>query len=139
MHFGSTLDLSDIDLWKIDLLDTHLNLLDTAISSKHFVCLQDVFKVPSRHIFKALLQGKFSRRLQGMSSRRLQDMSSIRFEDVFSVTIFCRPRRLLQEVFKMSYEISSRRLQDSFAKRLGRQKIVMLRIFNTSKCLFLIL
>ena len=139
MHFGSTLDLSDIDSWNIDLLDTHLNLLDTDISSKHFVCLQDVFKVSSRHIFKTLLQGKFSRRLQGMSSRRLQDMSSIRFEDVFSVTIFCRPRHLLQEVFKMSYEISSRRLQDNFARRLGRQKIVMLKIINTSKCLFLIL
>ena len=139
MHFGSTLDLSNIDLWNIDLLDTHLNLLDTDISSKHFVCLQDVFKVSSRHIFKTLPQGKSSRRLQGMSSRRLQDMSSIRLEDVFSVTIFCRPRCLLQEVFKMSYKISSRRLQDIFARCLGRQKITMLKIFNTSKCLLLIL
>ena len=139
MHFGFALELSDIDLWNIDLLDTHLNLLDTDISSKHFVCLQDVFKMSSRHVFKTLLQGKSWRRLQGMSSRRLQDMFSTRFEDVFSVTIFCRLSRLLQEVFKMSYEISSRRLQDIFARRLGRQKIVMLKIFNTSKCLFLIL
>ena len=42
MHFGFTLDSSDIDLWNIDLLDAHLDLLDTNISSKHFVCLQDV-------------------------------------------------------------------------------------------------
>ena len=45
MHFGFALDSSDIDLWNIDLLDTHLDLLDTDIPSKHFVCLQDVFKV----------------------------------------------------------------------------------------------
>ena len=25
-HFGFALDLSDIDLWNIDLLDTHLDL-----------------------------------------------------------------------------------------------------------------
>ena len=37
MHLGFALDLSDIDL-----LDTHLDLLDTDIPSKHFVCLQDV-------------------------------------------------------------------------------------------------
>ena len=45
MHFGFTLDLPDIDLWNIDLLDTHLDLLATDIPSKHFVCLQDVFSV----------------------------------------------------------------------------------------------
>ena len=28
MHFGFALDLSDIELWNIDLLDTHLDLLD---------------------------------------------------------------------------------------------------------------
>ena len=27
MHFGLTLELSDIDFWNIDLLDTHLDLL----------------------------------------------------------------------------------------------------------------
>ena len=37
MHFGFTLDLPDIDLLNIDLLDTHLDLLDTDISSKNFV------------------------------------------------------------------------------------------------------
>ena len=60
MHFGFALESSDIDLLNIDLLDTHLDSLDTDIPSKHFVCLQDVLKMSS--------------------SRRL--------EDVFSVTIF---------------------------------------------------
>ena len=47
MHFGLALDSSDIDLWNKDLLDTHIDLLDTGIPSKHFVCLQDVFKTTS--------------------------------------------------------------------------------------------
>ena len=55
MHFGFALDSSDIDLLNIDLLDTHLDLLDTDIPNKQFVCLQDVL-----------------RRLQDMSSRGLQ-------------------------------------------------------------------
>ena len=33
MPFGFALELSGIDLWKIDLLDTHLDLLDTDIPS----------------------------------------------------------------------------------------------------------
>ena len=28
MHFGFALELSDIDLWNKDLLDTHIDLLD---------------------------------------------------------------------------------------------------------------
>ena len=52
MHFELALDLSDIDLWNIDLLDTHLGLLVTDIPSKHFVCLHNVFKTSSRHVFK---------------------------------------------------------------------------------------
>ena len=35
MHFGFALELSDIDLWNIDLLDIHLDLLDTDIPSKY--------------------------------------------------------------------------------------------------------
>ena len=79
MHFGFTLDLPDIDLLNIDLLDTHLDLLDTDIPSKYFACLHNVFKTSSRHVFKT-------------SSRH-----------VFSVTIFRLPRRLqdvLGDVFK---------------------------------------
>ena len=44
MHFGFALDSSDIYLWNIDLLDTHLDLLDTDIPSEYFVCLQDVLE-----------------------------------------------------------------------------------------------
>ena len=44
MHFGFALDLSDIDLRNIDLLDTHLDLSDTGIPSKHFFVSCHVFK-----------------------------------------------------------------------------------------------
>ena len=56
MHFGFALDSSDIDLLNTDLLETHLDLLDTDILSKQFVCLQDVLKTSSRHIFKTSLR-----------------------------------------------------------------------------------
>ena len=52
MHFGFALDFSDIDLWNVDLLDTHLDLLDTDITSKNFVCLRDILKTSSRYVFK---------------------------------------------------------------------------------------
>ena len=39
MHFGFALELLDRDLWNIDLLDTHLDLLDTDIPGEYFVCL----------------------------------------------------------------------------------------------------
>ena len=64
MHLVFALELSDIDLWNIDLLDTHLDLLSpdkyTDIPSKYFICLQNVFKTSSRHVLKT-------------SSRCLQD------------------------------------------------------------------
>ena len=56
------IDMWDIDMWDIDLSDTDLDLLDKDIPSKHFVCLQDVWRLQdmsSRHVFKT-------------SSRRLQ-------------------------------------------------------------------
>ena len=37
MYFGFALDSSDVDLGNIDLLNTHLDLLDTDIPSKNFV------------------------------------------------------------------------------------------------------
>ena len=94
MHFGFALDLSDIDLWNIDLLDTHLDLLDTDIPSKYFVCFQDVLKTSSRYVFKR-------------SSRHVFKTSSRHLEDVFSITIFLLPRHL-EGIFKRS----SRRLQN---------------------------
>ena len=63
-HFGFALDLSDIDLWNIDLLDTHLDLLDTDITSKNFVCLRDVFKTFSRYVFQTSSRQVFKTCLQ---------------------------------------------------------------------------
>ena len=76
----------------MDLLDAHLDLLDTDNSNKHL-----------------FVSKTFCRHLQNMSSRYLQDMSSRRLEDVFNVTIFRLPRRF-QDIFKTSCELSSRRL-----------------------------
>ena len=50
-YFRFALDLSDIDLWNIDLLDTHLDFSDTDITGNH-VYLQDVLKTSSRYVFK---------------------------------------------------------------------------------------
>ena len=77
MHFGFALELSNVDSLNIDLLDTHLDLLDTDIPSKNFPCVPNVFNTSSRY-----LQNLSSRRLQYMSSRRLQDMSSRGLQDV---------------------------------------------------------
>ena len=75
MRFELALELSNVDLSNIDLLDTHLDLLDTDIPSKYFACLHNAFKTSSRH-----LQDMSLRCLQDMSSRRLQDMSSRRLQ-----------------------------------------------------------
>ena len=55
MHFGLTIDSSDIYLWDINLLDTD---------------------IPSKRLEDVLLVSKTSsRRFENMSSRCLQDMS----------------------------------------------------------------
>ena len=149
MHFGFALELSDIDLWNIDLLDTHLGLLNPEIS---------IQISPASILFVSIkslrgLQDMSSRHLQDMSSRRLQDMSSRRLQDVFSVTIFRLPRRL-EDVLKMSSRRLARGLENVFktsSRRLGRRKIVTLKtcwrrlqdmswrrlqdVFKTNKCL----
>ena len=60
MHFGFTLDSSDIDLLNIDMLDTHLDLLDTDIPSKHFILsprrLKNLFKTCLQDVLKTCLQ-----------------------------------------------------------------------------------
>ena len=117
MHFGFALELSIVDLLNIDLLDTHLHLLDTDIPSKYFACLHNVFKTSSRHVFKTSLRHvfetsprhvfkKFSRHLLKTSSRCLQrnNFSS-------SKTSSRRLQDVLQDVFKTS------------SRRLGRRKI----------------
>ena len=98
MSFGFALELPNVDLLNIDLIDTHLDLLDTDIPSKYCDCLHNVFKTSSRHVFKTS-----SRRVSKTSSRHVLDMSSRRLQDVFSVTIFYLSRRLpdvLQDVCK---------------------------------------
>ena len=98
MSFGFALELPNVDLLNIDLIDTHLDLLDTDIPSKYCDCLHNVFKTSSRHVFKTS-----SRHVSKTSSRHVLDMSSRRLQDVFSVTIFYLPRRLpdvLQDVCK---------------------------------------
>ena len=86
MHYGFALELSDIDLWNADLLDTHFGLLNSEISiqispvSILFVSiksLKGLQDMSSRH-----LQDMSSRHLQDMSSRRLQDMSSRCLQDM---------------------------------------------------------
>ena len=104
MYFGFALDMSGIDLWDIDLLDTDLNLLDTDIPGKHFVCLQDVLKTSWRHVFKT------SSRNALKTSWRL-----------FTVTIFCLPRRLqevLREAFKMPSKLFASRHLQNFLKTI---------------------
>ena len=44
MHFKYATDSSDTYLWNIDLFDTNLDLLDTDIPSKHFLCFQNVWQ-----------------------------------------------------------------------------------------------
>ena len=58
MHFGFALELSNIDFWNIDLLDLHLDLLDTDIPSTYFVCLHNVLFVSIclQGVFKTCLQ-----------------------------------------------------------------------------------
>ena len=91
MHFGFSLDLSDIDLLNVDLLD-HLDLFvfktswrrlqsnnfsSSKTSSIRFArCLQDVFKTSSRHLWRRRIVTLNTcwRRLQVMSWRRLQDV-----------------------------------------------------------------
>ena len=118
MHFAFALELSDIDLWNTDLLNTHLDLLSpdkyTDIPSKYFVCLHKIFKRSSRHVFKTSSRHVFktsSRHVFKTSSRRLQrnNFSS-------SKTSSRRLARGLQDVFKTS------------SKRLGRRKIVTLKM-----------
>ena len=82
MHFGFTIDSSDIYLWDINLLDTDLDLLDTDIPSKR---LEDVL----------LVSKTSSRRFENMSSRHLQDVLEDekllrwcrRVEDVFKTCL----------------------------------------------------
>ena len=109
MHFGFTLDLSDIDLLSVDLLDQRYTHLDLFVSKTSWRRLQDMS----------------SRRLQDISSRRLQEMSWRRLQDILGVTIFRLPRHL-EDVFKTFCEMPSRHLCKTSSRRLGRREVITL-------------
>ena len=98
MHFGFILEFSDIDLWNKDLLDKHLDLQDTDILGKCFVCLHNVFKTSSTYVFKTPSRhvlNTSSRHVFKTSSRHLQ-RNSFSSSKTFS--------RRLEDVFKMSWK-----------------------------------
>ena len=74
MHFGFALELSDIDWWNTDLLDTHLGLLNPEISMQIS---------PVSILFVSI---KSLRGLQDVSSRHLQNMASRRLQDVIKTS-----------------------------------------------------
>ena len=119
MHFGFALELSDIDLWNTDLLDTHLNLLSpdkyTYIPSKYFVCLHKIFKTSSRHVFKTS-----SRHVFKTSSGHVFKTSS-RHPQHNNFSSSKMSWRCPEDVLKTSCKMSSR--------RLGRCKIVTLKTY----------
>ena len=136
MHFGFTLELSDIDLWNTGLLDTHLDLLSsdkyTDIPSKYFVYLHKifqmsskyVFKTSSRHVFKTSSRHFFktsSRHVFKTSSRHVFKTSSRRLQrDNFSSSKtsskrLCKiPSRRLQDVLEDVKLLRGRRVEDVF-------------------------
>ena len=150
MHFGFALELLDTDLWNIDLLHTHLDLLSpdkyTDIPSQYFFCLHNIFKTSSRHVFKTSSRHVFktsSKHVFRTSSRHLQrnNFSS-------SKTSSRRLERCLQDVFKTSArrlckissrclcKISLRRLQDVLEDvKLLRWRRRLQDVFKTNKCL----
>ena len=144
MHFGFTLDLPDIDLWNIDLLDTHLDLLDTDIPSKHFVCLHNVLKTSSRHVFKTSLRHVFktsSRHLLKTSSKHVFKTSWRRLQrnnflssKTSSRYFYKRSLRHLQDVLKKSLKSKICYAEDvlkTSGRHLGRRLEDVLR---TNKC-----
>ena len=109
MHFGFALELSNIDL-----LDTHLDLLDTDIPSKYFVSLHSVFKTSSRYVFKTSSRHVFktsprhvfktsSRHVFMTSSRRLQD------QQMFAGIFLIKPFFLQDQKHMAKTQISSER------------------------------
>ena len=81
-------------MWNTDLLDTYLDLFDTDNSSNHFVCLQDVLKTSSRHVFKTSSVSQFFifqdvlktswRHALKTSWRRLKDQQMFAGKGLFS-------------------------------------------------------
>ena len=142
MHFGLAIELSDIDLWDIDSLDTHLDSLDTNIPSKYLVCLHSVFKTSSRyaletssrHVFKLSSRQVFrtpSRHVFKTSSRHVFKTSSRRHQrNNFSSfnTSSIRLQDVLRDVFKTSWKTKNCYAEDVL-KTSSRH------VLKTNKCL----
>ena len=107
MHLGFALDLSDIDL-----LDTHLDLLDTDIPSKYFACLHNVFKTSSRYVFKTS-----SRHVFKTSSRHVFKTSS---RHVFKTS----SRHVFKASSRHVFKTSSRHIFKTFSRRLQRNNFL---------------
>ena len=122
--FRFALDASHIDLWDIDLLYADLDLVDTDVSSKHFVCLQDIFKTSSRHVSKMSLRYVFKTSyLQDMSSRRFVFKTCL--QDVSRHLLKTSWRRLQRNNFSSSKTSSKglgRCIQDVFKKSWKTKK-----------------
>ena len=86
MHYGFALDSSDIDLWNMDLLHTDLDLLDEDILRKHFVCLWDIMKTSSRHVFKTFSRHVFKKFLRHVVKTSLRHVSNATSRDVFKTS-----------------------------------------------------
>ena len=113
MHFGFTLDSSDIGLWNTRFVRYTFRFLDTDKFRKRFACLQDVLQTSSRHVFKISSRHAFKtfpRHVFKTSSTRLQrnNFSSSktswgRLEDVLEDEKLLRWRRP-QDVLKICLE-----------------------------------
>ena len=113
LGFWICLSFLTYSLWNKDLLDTHLDLLDTDITSKNFVCLREVLKTSSRYVLKTSSRHvlkTFSRHVFKASSRHVFQTSSRRLQDVLEDAKLLRWRRVedvfktcLEDVFKMSW------------------------------------
>ena len=145
MDFGFAWDSPYIDLLHIDLLDIHLDLLDTYILRKHFVYLQDVLKTSSRHVLKMSSRHVFqtsssmsSRHVFQTSSRHVLKTSWRRLQrDSFSSSKTCSRR--VPDVSKTSWRRLDEFLEDEKLLRWRRVEHVLTcwrrqDVLNTNKC-----
>ena len=87
-------------MWNVDLLDTHLYLLETDIPSKHFVCLHNAFKTSSRLVFQTSSRQvlkRCSRHLQGSNFSSSKTSSSC-LQGIFQTSSRCLGRRKIVTV-----------------------------------------
>ena len=94
-------------MWDKDSLDTDLDFLDADISSKHFVCLQDVLKASWRQVLKTPW-----RHLEYVLKACLQDIFKTYLQDVFKTFSRRIQRNNFPSSKMFSFKTSSRRFQD---------------------------